>query len=468
MATCRVGDASSPEPFQLHKGRVMRILLAVHHFPPRYTGGAEWRAHRTARALIERGHTVRVICVERVDEAGAHPLKWEDGLYDGVPVRRLSFNLASSPDLFRWSYDNTWIGDHLREVIADFKPDVLHLISGYLVSGRALLVAAELRVPSIVTLTDFWFLCPRLSLLKSDGHISSLPTRPEACAQCLGEERRRYRWLGRLLPGPMRQYWSRQSAAIHRIEDRSRFLLEALNTARVIISPSNFLRKLHIDAGVAPGRIRFSRQGRDFPQLTPEKLVKSPSDHLRIGYIGQVAELKGVHVILEAAQQLPNAKLTVSVFGDLEPYPRYAARLQALAAHDPRVTLAGPYHGHDQLARVFSDLDVIVVPSLWYENSPNAILEAFAHKTPVLATRLGGMAELVDHDVNGLLFTAGDARDLATQLQRLIDEPELLGRLRQGIPPVRGQGSEIDELESIYHESVASPLPELATHTGRS
>ncbi len=443
----------------------MRILLAVHHFPPRYTGGAEWRAHRTARALIQRGHTVRVICVERVDDVDAHPLTWQDGDYDGVPVRRLSLNLASSPDLFRWSYDNTWIGEHLGEVIADFKPDVLHLISGYLVSGRALLTAARLSVPSVVTLTDFWFLCPRLSLLKSNGHISSLPIRPEACAQCLAEERRRYRWLGRLLPGAMRQYWGHQHSAIHRVEERSRFLLEALNTARVVISPSNFLRKLHIESGVAPSRIRFSRQGRDFPQLTPEKLVKSRSDTLRIGYIGQVAELKGIHVILEAAQQLPNANLTVSVFGDLEPYPRYAARLQAMVARDPRLKLAGAFRGHDELARVFRDLDVIIVPSLWYENSPNAILEAFAHKTPVLASRLGGMAELVEHDVNGLLFSVGDAHDLAAQFRRLIDEPGLLGRLQEGIPQVRGLTSEIDELESIYRESISSPLPELVTST---
>lgn len=444
----------------------MRILLAVHHFPPRYTGGAEWRAHRTARALIERGHTVRVICVERVDEVGANPLTWEDDVFDGVPVRRLSLNLASSPDMFRWSYDNSWIGDHLRKVIESFKPDVLHLISGYLVSGRSLLTAADLGIPSVVTLTDFWFLCPRLSLLKSDGRISSLPIRPEACAQCLGEERRRYRWLGRLLPGAMRQYWSHQHTAIQRVEERSRFLLEALNTAQVIISPSHFLKKLHIEAGISPTRIRFSRQGRDFPQLTPEKLIKSRSDTLRIGYIGQIAELKGIHVILEAARHLPNADISVAVYGDLVPYPRYAARLQAMATHDSRVRLAGAYRGHSELARVFSDLDVIVVPSLWYENSPNAILEAFAHRTPVLASRLGGMAELVDHDVNGLLYTVGDAHDLARQIRRLIDDRSLLERLKEGIPPVRGLASEIDELESIYRESMSSPIPELAPSTG--
>ncbi len=440
----------------------MRILLAVHHFPPRYTGGAEWRAHRTARALLQRGHTVQVVCVERVDAQEADPVTWEDETYDDVPVRRLSFNLAASHDLFHWSFDNTWVGDHLATLMDDFKPDVLHLISGYLLTGRALLTATERGVPSVVTLTDFWFLCPRMSLLKTDGRISSLPIRPESCAQCLGEEQRRFRWLGRLFPGVMRSYWSRQRPAIQRIEERSSFLRDALNTAQVIISPSNFLKAVHVEAGISPTRIRFSRQGRDFPQLMGDALTKSASDVLRIGYIGQVAELKGVHVIVEAAKRLPNARISVAVFGELEHYPHYARRLRSLCEGDARVSLAGAFHGHDALVRVFRDLDVIVVPSLWYENSPNAILEAFAHKTPVLASRLGGMAELVQHETNGLLFTAGDPGDLAAQIQRLLDDPGLLPKLQEGIPPVRGLASEIDELEGIYQEVAARPMTEPA------
>ena len=78
----------------------MRILLAVHHFPPRYTGGAEWRTYRTARALIARGHAVRVVCVEPIDSQDADPLAWSDEEFQGVPVRRLRFNLAAAPDCF--------------------------------------------------------------------------------------------------------------------------------------------------------------------------------------------------------------------------------------------------------------------------------------------------------------------------------------------------------------------------------
>ncbi|MBL8095739.1 MAG: glycosyltransferase family 4 protein [Anaerolineales bacterium] len=444
----------------------MRILLAVHHFPPRYTGGAEWRAHRTARALLARGHVVRVVCVEQIDAPPTAPLTWQDDTYDEVDVRRLSFNLAAAPDPFRWTYDNTWIGEHLRLLIAEFKPDVLHVISGYLISGRALRVAAELGIPSVVTLTDFWFLCPRLSLRRPDGSVSKLPVATAECAQCLGEERRRYRWSARVAPELMRRYWARQTGPIQRIEARRAFLLDSLNQAGAVISPSEFLRSIHIEAGVAPDRIRFSRQGRDFPDLTPELMRKTPSGTLRLGYLGQIAELKGVHVLLEAARRLAGQKLSVTVYGDLEPFPKYSALLKKLAADDPRIRLAGAYRGHAALAQIFPELDAIVVPSLWYENSPNTILEAFAYKTPVIATRLGGMAELVRHGENGLLFESGDADDLSRQIWRLLAEPGLRDRLGSGVPPVRTVAEEIDELVAMYGALTSGAASELAKPGG--
>jgi len=99
-------------------------------------------------------------------------------------------------------------------------------------------------------------------------------------------------------------------------------------------------------------------------------------------------------------------------------------------------------------------LDVVVVPSLWYENSPNVILEAFAHRTPVIVSDLGGMAELVEEGVNGLCFPPGEAASLATALRRLIEEPGLLARLRAGIKPVKTVAEEMTELQAIYRAVV--------------
>jgi glycosyltransferase involved in cell wall biosynthesis len=145
----------------------------------------------------------------------------------------------------------------------------------------------------------------------------------------------------------------------------------------------------------------------------------------------------------------------VRVYGNPAPFPRYTARLRRLSRRDPRVQLAGEYHGQAELTDILRSLDVVVVPSLWYENSPNVILEAFAHGTPVIASNLGGMAELVEDGVNGLVFEPGNAGDLARQLRRLLTEPDLLQRLQAGIQPVKSVAQEMDELEAIYHAAMA-------------
>lgn len=430
----------------------MKVLIAVHHFPPRFTGGAEWRAYRTASALGARGHQVRVVAVERIDAGPPAGVAWEDEIFDGVSVRRLSYNLANAPDRLRWEYDNLWIGDHFRQIIQAWPPDLLHVIGGYVISGRPLRVAHEMGVPTVLTLTDFWFLCKRISMLRSDGRVSTLPIDPLTCARCLGEEKRRYRLPGKYLPRLMRAFWRTQTGRINQVERRLDFLRQTLNRVDAIISPSRFLRSTFIQAGVDPGRIVFSRQGRDFPGLKLQEKV--PSSTLRVGYVGQIVWHKGLHVLFEAARRLPDAPLSVSVYGDEAFFPDYAQMLRRMAAADPRLKLCGVYL-REQVSDVIQQFDVLVVPSLWYENSPNVILEAFAHKIPVIASNLGGMAELVRRGENGLLFETGDPAGLASQLQRLLDEPGLLQTLTRGIEPVRSVAQEMDELEAIYHRAIA-------------
>lgn len=428
----------------------MKIVFAVHHFPPKYTGGAELRTYRTASQMKVRAHDVQVICVEHDHQGPTDGVAWDDSVYDGIPVRRLSFDLSGAPDRFLWGYDNGWIGEHLSQYLAESRPDVFHLIGGYLMSGRALRAAQESGIPTVVTLTDFWFLCPRIQMWHSSGGLCRTVPRAEVCARCLGDERRRYRLPAKVAPGLMKAFWRMRKGAARRIEARRTFLLEALNRTDRIISPSRFLRRCFVEAGVNSDKIVFVRQGRDFPNLPPEDLTKTASPHLRVGYIGQIARHKGVHILFEAARRLPGAAIRVHVYGDTSHFPRYAEELGQQARGDDRLSLDGSFP-KEALSQVLRELDLIVVPSLWYENSPNVILEAFAHRTPVIVSNVGGMAELVEHEVNGLHFQIGDSMDLARQLQRIIDEPALLETLRQGIPPVKTASEEMNELAQIYN-----------------
>jgi glycosyltransferase involved in cell wall biosynthesis len=438
----------------------MKVVLAVHHFPPTYTGGAELRALRTASALRSRGYTVHVICVERVDASlpAGEVIDWEDGFYDQIPVRRLFFDRNKTPNPVRWEYDNPWIGEHVYQYLKQESPQIFHLISGYLITGSALHAAMRLRIPTVVSLTDFWFLCPRITMLRSNGELSTLPLEAATCARCVAEEQRRFSLLSRLSPsGLVEFYWRGQKERIDQSQARIDYLRQTLQQVDTIISPSKFLKSMFIQAGFAGDQIVFLRQGRDFPGLDPKQLEKTTSESLRIGYLGQIISIKGVHVLFEAVRQMVGAPVNVKAFGDPTTYQDYTKQLQAMAAGDNRISLEGKYES-SELSTVFSELDVLVVPSVWYENSPNVILEAFAHRTPVIASNLGGMAELVQDGVNGLLFDPGNPDSLAAQINRLIQEPALLAKLREGIGPVKSVPEEIDQLEEIYQSVMAKEM----------
>ena len=147
---------------------------------------------------------------------------------------------------------------------------------------------------------------------------------------------------------------------------------------------------------------------------------------------------KAPHVLLEAFAGLPPGAASVTLYGAYTPYhgdDSYRARLSPLLSL-PGVHNPGPVP-HEAVPQALADIDVLVVPSVWIENAPFVIKEAFVAGVPVITSDLGGMAELVQDERGGLLFRAGDAEDLRRILRRLIDDPACLRRLRETIPAVK-------------------------------
>ncbi len=428
----------------------MNLLIGVHHFPPKFTGGAEWRAFRTAKGMIDLGADVRVICVEDPDDKATVGIRWEDDLYEDVPVRRLFYNRGSNPHAHQLEYDNLWAEEAVERLIAEWNPDIFHLISGYLMSGSTIRAAKKHRIPVCLSVTDFWFMCLKINMLRPDGTICVFPTNTKRCIRCRAEEKRRYRLPGKFLPWLMKIYWKLREKESRPYDRRDAFLRDTLKMTDLIISPSQYLRTTYLDIGINKEKIVYSRQGRDFPNLNSRQLEKSPADKLRIGYAGQIAWHKGVHLIGEAIAQIPSVPLEVSIYGNAGAFPSYTQNLQAMCAKDPRMSIKGLYKNPEDLVDIYRSVDVLVVPSLWYENSPNVIIEAFAHKTPVITSDMGGMAEMVQHGVDGLHFSHGSATELAHKLKMLAEDRSLLALLTAGIKPVKSFAEEMAELSGYY------------------
>ena len=135
-------------------------------------------------------------------------------------------------------------------------------------------------------------------------------------------------------------------------------------------------------------------------------------------------------------------------FGDLDVFPDYSSRLRREAADLP-VRFAGAFD-RDRVADVYAQFDVLVVPSLWLENSPLVIHEAFMAGVPVVGARIGGIPGLVEDGVNGLLYEAASPDDLARVLRRLIEHPALVRELSGRVPAVKSIGQDAEEWEAIY------------------
>jgi glycosyltransferase involved in cell wall biosynthesis len=442
----------------------MKILLVTPHFPSTRIGGVEIYTKRLADSLRNRGDQAEVVCVEQIDSEGT-TLRVVSDTEFGYPVHRLHMNFSSESDPFRATYHSKALQQWTQQLLARTSPDVVHLQSGYLLGGAVLEAAFRCHVPTVVTLHDFWFICARTTLLQPTGMVCSGPDNSAKCAWCLATEKRRYRlpetWTNgrighrvvRMLEHPPAARALGWSGAIEAIAERRMNLLPALTRVNLILAPSRFLRDLMVQAGVPADRIKISRYGIEGPVTRSNGNFARTNIH--IGYLGQLAPHKGIHVLIDALASLPTAPLSVRIYGDPTPHQRYVGSLHRKARKDPRITFHGAYR-HEQVYEILSQLDAIVVPSLWYENSPLVIQEAQAAHVPVLASRLGGMRELVADESVGLLFEPGDAGDLARQLRRLVDDPALLRQLQSSSTAVRTVDDEMRELSAHYQRLCGS------------
>lgn len=445
----------------------MNILLVSHFFPPMHNAGAEKRALGYAKALLAMGHRVQVVCAGEWESGAQYWNGYRDEVYQGAPVRRVQLNWSAAPDPNRYLYDNPVIEARLEEWLEEWKPDVAHVISLLTLSASVVRALKRRGIPVVFTLTDFWLVCPKISLVRADQSLCDGQVTAEECLHCLMAHTKAYRLLRAALPKAQAGAalaWISRRPRLTRLRGLRGLALDTAGRRQVIAemarqvdcftAPSTFLARTIEATGVLPQPVRVIHSGHDLSWLE-HMPARQPSSRVRFGYIGQITPVKGLEVLIRAFQAA-GGPAELRIYGDERHDPAYAARLKAMIRPGDAIHFAGPFP-HERLGEALAEVDVLVVPSQWHENNPRVIQEAFAGKTPVIASDVGGITEFVRHGVNGLLFRRGDSDDLRAQMQRVIDAPEIVARLRQGIGSVKTVAQEMESFVEIYAGLVCNP-----------
>lgn len=418
----------------------MKVLTVVHDFLPEHVGGTEVHAAQLALELRRRGHEVLVLTSER--DLARPEGDWSRREWNGLPVIELVLQREYAD--VRETYAAPFAGEAFRDLLRGFAPDVVHFQHPAHFGAGCIEIAADEGAPVVVTLHDYHLLCERATLQRADGSLCTAGAQPwstpsAACTDCL---QRHPVHAGRWPDADTRAQRLARAAC-----ERRALHTRALARADVVISPSRFLVQLCEQAGLlTPGRARVLKAGYPGPRREPRASDKARA--LRVGYVGGIYPSKGVHVLVEALRLLRGEAIELEIHGVLEWFPEYVTELRR-AAEGSRVAFRGRF-APEQLDDVLAGCDLLAVPSTWYENMPLTMHEAWRMGLPVVASRLGGMAEALHEGQGGRLFEPGDAAALARVLSELAADRAQLLLLAQRRPPVPTLEEIADEVLALY------------------
>jgi glycosyltransferase involved in cell wall biosynthesis len=419
-----------------------RIAMVVHKFPPESVGGTELYCWSLARQLTHLGHEVHIFYPtaellpgeERIEREGVY--LWRVPL----PESRLTENPVSQ---YWHTYRDLGIENAFARFLAEVRPQIVHFQHVQGVSARLIELAAP--IPCVVTLHDYWYFCANSQLIRPDRRPCEGPS--SGCLNCVdcATERADLKWMRALRPLVALPF-----------AYRNHYLRKVVEHVSLFIAPSEFLRRKYIEHGFAAERITVIENGVDEEKLAalPKSPLPEPVVRPHFGFLGSLAWQKGVHILVEAFNRLDeNASLTI--YGSEQLFPDYVAQIKEIARH-PNIRFAGLLDPR-QVGAALRQLDCLVVPSLWYENSPLVIQEAYGVGVPVVASRLGALAEKVEDGHMGRLFEAGNVEDLHMVLRELVAEPHRLKEMARQVVSAPTMSQHATQLLSIYSHLCGRP-----------
>lgn len=374
----------------------MRILYVTAHYPPDFVSGATLQVRRLAEAVASRGHDVAVL-------SGAIR---DPGLADGsVRTERLqgvTVHWIGTASRIEQDVDDNWRNPHATaaagELIAAFRPDVVHGHALQTLGADMLALSAAQRIPTVVTMHDFWWWCSRLFLVDRDLQPCD-GLRADSRCECARDTA-----------------WRRsRHTALHAV----------MADLDLVLVPSRTMADALAATAVVPVPLDVDENDLDVAVSGPAAAVGSTAD-VRFLYVGGDSPLKGHDVLIAAAGRLAERDgWRLDLRGATAPRRSRWRRSRPR----PRLRYLPPY-GVAEAAGVFADADVLVIPSIARESFSIAAREALRAGLAVITTDCLGPEEVVEDGRNGLVVPTGNPAALADAMRRLIEDRTLLWRLR--------------------------------------
>ncbi len=419
----------------------MKILFVCHDFPPFKLAGAQLFALKTAQELAALGHDVRVFYPVNASARPAGddtPLyQIREDVYEDLPVYQLIVN-DSEPMLARhpqYCFEQPQVEDAFRRLLDAESFDAVHFHLLYRLSAKLPIIAKQAGLTTVATLHDYWLLCAMGHLLDTQGRECSGPETPDKCAACLNGFTQP--------PAPaVVSFFTKRIAA-------TRAGYEAIDFK---FSPSAFLAACHAQYGFTrPDVLPLG-----WIPVAPAERTAPRGKRVIFGYLGQIISRKGLDLLLDAAGQLRHTNWELRVYGEAY-QPEYFAPMKALMKQHQRIRYCGPYTPAD-LDRLYAGIDVAVIPSR-RENYPLTVMEALSAGVPVIVTDVGGVREMVQDGVDGLIVPPHSADAIGAAMTRFLTDESLAQSMRSTIRPVKTIAANASEYAAVY----ASPARTFAS-----
>jgi glycosyltransferase involved in cell wall biosynthesis len=404
-----------------------RIVMTSYGF--RDSGGGTLLPRTIAYELVRRGWEVTVFYAGVGRGGSGRPYEIVRGEDQGVKlvgVFNRAHGLLDLGNPLR-EVDDPPITAAFADVLDEVRPDVVHFHNLHNLGAALLDEAAARGIRSYYSAHNHWLGCARGYLVDDQAELCSGPGRGGDCAACAGGDQAGYEYR-------MSELRARVSRSV-----------------TALLAPSEAARRTLLGFGYPEAAVDVLPQvmpvpGSIWDVLGRDRAPGRVGGPLTIGFFGSVYGLKGVHLLVQAAQ-LVDADVRVHIHGEIV-HERYAKQLAQLDRRGV-VEVRGSF-GHDGLVERLAAVDVAAFPSILWETQGLVASESLAARVPVLVPNMGGLAEQVRDGVDGLHFEGRSAESLAAAIERLATEPGLLERLQAGIEPSASFAAHVDDLEACY------------------